>query len=519
MSTPKNKKNWKNSFTDAREAMLDLLTFPIGAEGQNGVRRAAIAPGVLVILLATFFGINLSQDLFEGSILGSIAITIMLVMLVRMIFIALKWILKNQPLQRLENHFIWAAGASKTTLDDCPRSEQLKYAALGMAMYIPALLGVVTATYIGCDIFELEYPLLLGLFWGLIIFMIDRALVVGMQRNQKERYDWSSMVLRILLATMIGLVVATPIELMVFDREIQEQLAFEKEESFKQFDAEQEDEIREVRERIDQAEAEVDAAYAIYLDEVNNSIGGRRPGHGPEAKIKRADWEEKKQRFEQETLPKLEAEIDEIEAKYESKKANWVETQAEGLGGRLEALHRTQERKPMIFYAHIALWLFFLFIELVPVLAKMLMRAGPYDHRIAELKRSEQERSRQAILDAQTATEEAAVAAQNRIDQAKQQATHQLTLQGQQHDTELQLQEEDATSRLNMCRAVNSEKQNHIAPLARQQAEEQLLTARLDEVTRLGAKLNDPNTVDALKPTLQAIQAKRIEELNNIYVN
>ena len=389
-STNNNDENIETAANQVRNTfgnfIYSFLTWPAGQEHQQdeNKRRHAITGGISIWFFAIYFGMKISEAWYSGNWQVDIICISILIIIARLIVQLIPIIIKflRTIWRYLPTVFIWSAGADKATLDKGPKKESIKYVGLGMSMYVPAILGIITATYIGCEIFEMRYPILLSLLWGSIIFFIDRVLVVGMQRDENGKYEIGSMILRFMLAIVIGLVVATPIELVIFDREIKEQLAFERETQDKVFDADLEAEKAKVDKKIVAEEAKVQKLKTAYDLEINTSVGGRRPAHGKEATKKEAFWKEAKLRYETVILPELQKEKDDLVVKYKDKKASWVDTQAKGLGGRLEALNRTGERKPTVFYAHLLLWMFFLFLELVPVLVKWLMKPGPYEEAI-----------------------------------------------------------------------------------------------------------------------------------------
>lgn len=313
----------------------------------------------------------------------------------------------------IKEFFVKVTGADHQVLQDLNNRKELNaYTALGVSMFVPALLGLMTMSYILVSIFETSnlVAFIGGLVWASIIFSVDMVLVRTMKRGQNGRYPIGSILIRILLALIIGVVVATPIELAVFDREIKEQLAFEKVSADKEADAEMDAELSGVDRKIAAEEAKVQAMYGEYINEVNNSIGGRKAGHGIEATKKETHWQAKKAEFDNVLKPSLEKEKVEIRKKFTIRKGQWVQTQAKGLGGRLEALNRTSERKPTVFWAHVLLSCFFVFLELVPVISKLMMKSGAYDRRITDLE-LQSERESMAALAMATATANANQAA------------------------------------------------------------------------------------------------------------
>lgn len=277
--------------------------------------------------------------------------------------------------------FVWAAGADYKTLKDLSPWEMIKYTALGMSMFIPVALGAFSMNFLAKTVFNADQnqAMAAGLAWGIVILMLDRVLIVGMKRNAEGKIPLQSAAIRLPLALLIGLIISTPLELKVFEAEIREGLKFEEVQRFNSLDLEEEAKIKQIDLKIDSERSRVELLYKEYLKEVNTSIGGRRAGSGPEARKKESIWLLAKEELENQILPQLVAEKEEIRKDFQDKKAQYSEFQSKGLGSRLEALHRASRRHVSIFLAHILLVLFFLMLELVPVLVKLLMPAGQYD--------------------------------------------------------------------------------------------------------------------------------------------
>src|SRR5881398_2420756 len=119
------------------------------------------------------------------------------------------------------NFFWWCAGAHQDLLKKFP-SEQTKYSGLGgviIATFVFASLSSVYAIYsvFGNCIWTIAFA---GI-WGLIIFNFDRFLVSTMRKYgvSKRKQVWMA-IPRILLALLIGLTIARPLELKIFEKEI-----------------------------------------------------------------------------------------------------------------------------------------------------------------------------------------------------------------------------------------------------------------------------------------------------------
>lgn len=123
------------------------------------------------------------------------------------------------------NRFLWwCAGANISILEKCP-TDQSKYFGLGGTIFFTALMASFAGGYAFFSAFKtVPLSFLFGGFWGLLIFNLDRFIVSstgkgdGTVKITKE--EWMNALPRLVLAIIIGFVVAVPLELKVFEREI-----------------------------------------------------------------------------------------------------------------------------------------------------------------------------------------------------------------------------------------------------------------------------------------------------------
>ena len=126
----------------------------------------------------------------------------------------------------LESHFLWwCAGAYQELLKECP-SEQTKYAGLGGVLLATFVLAALSAGYAIYSVFnEPLWAVLFAIVWGLIIFNFDRFLVSTMRKYgvSRRKQLWMATP-RIALALLIGFTIARPLELKIFEKEIDVQI-------------------------------------------------------------------------------------------------------------------------------------------------------------------------------------------------------------------------------------------------------------------------------------------------------
>ena len=142
--------------------------------------------------------------------------------------------------------FLWfVAGADIEMLSLCPLDYK-KYEAIGMTILMTSLVGFAAGSSAAWYFTEdALWTLVFGLFWSLLIFSIDRSLVVTLKKDPyKKSYYVSPLVFRGFLAILVAGIMSIPLELLVFNGFIQNDIENYKSDLLKQqhqdsFDAQQ----------------------------------------------------------------------------------------------------------------------------------------------------------------------------------------------------------------------------------------------------------------------------------------
>lgn len=121
--------------------------------------------------------------------------------------------------------FLWVvAGAEPSILEKCP-TEHKKFSAIGatilMTSGIAFLAGSCAAWYFSkTDTTDgsLGWAACFGVVWCLLIFCIDRALVITLKKDPSNPHQsfWTAFLVRLLLAIIIAFMVSIPLELYIF---------------------------------------------------------------------------------------------------------------------------------------------------------------------------------------------------------------------------------------------------------------------------------------------------------------
>lgn len=131
-------------------------------------------------------------------------------------------------MEKLTQFFWWCSGAYQSALAKYP-AEHNKYVGIGATIFFTGLFAALSGGYALYFVFSgdsgaVGYAVLFGLLWGLAIFNMDRYIVSSINKNASGFKQFLQATPRILLAVLIGIVIARPLEIKVFDKEIRDQL-------------------------------------------------------------------------------------------------------------------------------------------------------------------------------------------------------------------------------------------------------------------------------------------------------
>ncbi len=303
-----------------------------------------------------------------------------------------------------ERHFLWwCAGAYQDLLKDCP-SEQTKYAGLGGVLLATFALAALSAGYAIYSVFnDPVWAVVFAIVWGLIIFNFDRFLVSTMRKYgvTRQKQLWMATP-RIALALLIGFTIARPLELKIFEKEIDVQLTENRHKKMLANDSLLQAESRSAletaqkeRERLSQRQAGIeDTLHRLqqaYVAEADGTGGSQRRGIDKLTRLKQEAYESALRQYGPE-LQKLgqqiyyqDSLIKTANAGLEIKNRSY-EAQVTGDVGFLErnkALSDLSARESSVFWTSLLISLLIILIETGPVLSKLIMNTGPYDLALA----------------------------------------------------------------------------------------------------------------------------------------
>lgn len=327
--------------------------------------------------------------------------------------------------------FLWmCAGADKEILEQCPGSDRVKYQGIGGIIFATGILAFISSTYAFWTVFSPKTQLALessshsseamqamilsvlaGIVWGLVIFNIDRFIV-----SSTGSGDGTSAVTldelwqatpRILMATLIGICLSTPLELRILKPEIDTHLHQKQELLRAELDIQTQAQFKDKKERLSDEITTLRSEIQDLKDieenrrreiqdqrtklelEAEGKSGSGKAGRGPAWRDKKenldvlsaefedfkitnlGEIEDKKSEIEDKTNELENTRVEEKEAKqFNKQKAH----QMDGLLARIEIAHEEGGAMKWI------LTLLLLSIELGPIFFKMMISKSTYDY-------------------------------------------------------------------------------------------------------------------------------------------
>ena len=315
---------------------------------------------------------------------------------------------------------LWkAAGADQYILNKATYSDHVKYATLGGIVcstgFMAAMAGgyafyvifspkvsAISSSVDGAlnsttDIPTVLLSIIFAIIWGLIIFNIDRFIVASTGKGDgTEAITWGEFtgaIPRIIMGIIIAITISKPVELRMFETEINVKLYQKQQELYLETKKIAENqiqpeidrvdaEIRGLKSEIQVAKEEYVVAEKLYLCEMDGTCGTGEIGDGPQTAAKKVrvenlkeDWEDLKQKNGDKII-NLETQIIDFQND-KQKRFEKAEASSNSLNGLLERIKIAHEIAG--FWVTLFITLLFMAIELTPIFFKMMLIKSPYD--------------------------------------------------------------------------------------------------------------------------------------------
>lgn len=300
-------------------------------------------------------------------------------------------------MKNIQDFFLFCSGVEASVLEKCP-TDRNKYAGIGATVFFTGVLAFFSSGYALFTVFD-SYALAaaFGLVWGLMIFNLDRYIVMSMKSNGKWWRDLFVAFPRLVLAVLLALVISKPLELKIFEKEIRAEMVQMEQEVFKQQEdrvkARYETQIQALRAQASVLKSEMAAKTAARdslaksaVQEADGTGGSRNKNLGPIYRAKkdaadRAQAELDAFLLENQSLVReKELAAQQLETTAQTDIAQLDRDRYDGLAARVDALSRLAGRSSAIFWASIFITLLFVAVETAPILVKLISYRSPYDY-------------------------------------------------------------------------------------------------------------------------------------------
>lgn len=307
-----------------------------------------------------------------------------------------------KPMGGLQKFLILCSGANLSILKNAP-SEWNKFAGVGGVILFTALFASLSAGYALYTVFDNIYGAVgFGLLWGLMIFNLDRYIVSSIKKTGSFWNQFLMAMPRVLLAAFLGIIISKPLELKVFEKEVNKQLNTIIQRNKTQLQGEMnvrilqqsgpfETEKKQIAAKTKELRASYDSAAVELEKEIlgtKTTLTSGKEGFGPNAKRKSELKEQRRldlENFEKSVASRLEyldSEISKVYTNIETErgKTEGIEDRFNGLAARLQALDELGKNSGVMATASLFIMGLFIALEIAPVLVKLISPVGPYDY-------------------------------------------------------------------------------------------------------------------------------------------
>ena len=297
------------------------------------------------------------------------------------------------------NEFLWScAGVNKEVLRLYP-NEYAKYAGSGGTILFTALMAMISGGYAMFFVFDsVIAAVIFAMFWGMLIFNLDRFIVNSMHTDGKDTLSWKKIkaaLPRFIMAIFLGIVISTPLEMKIFNDRIESQLLKDNITRINEAKKESKDyntitllkaELSNLSKERKTLSDELQKAQKDLKEEAEGNALSGIAGHGSiyrdkeiyvaQCKSNLDEWD----KLHQSRMSTVQKRIDEVNQHIESFEEKIDNLKEDGFSARYEAFANLKNDNPALATVSLMITLLFIIIEITPTFFKLIMTAGPYDN-------------------------------------------------------------------------------------------------------------------------------------------
>jgi hypothetical protein len=298
----------------------------------------------------------------------------------------------NNKISFVNRLLIQSSGASIELLRDCPRFELTKYSSIGLTVIFTALLAVVSSFFALSLVFDLlALNVVLALFWGAIIFNLDRYIISSMRPSENKFYDFLKATPRFFIAITIAIIISKPLELKIFKSEVDSFLKMENADLISKVELKYAHSLEENTLKKTEVEEQYatllmlrEQYYEDYKCECDGTCGTKNRGRGIECFSKKEKYEMFQSELLQEKMKR--DSILTVLASNEIIIKNEITDQKEIVSSSLSfgLLDQIRALNSLDSFSSLFIVLMFVLIEITPIITKLLSSKGPYENLLLE---------------------------------------------------------------------------------------------------------------------------------------
>ena len=296
------------------------------------------------------------------------------------------------------NEFLWScAGVNKEILRLYP-NEYAKYAGSGGTILFTALMAMISGGYAMFFVFNsVILSMIFAIFWGLLIFNLDRFIVNSMHTDGKDTLSWKKIkaaMPRIIMAIFLGIVISTPLEMKIFNDRIESQLLKDNIERINEAKKESNDYITlntlQKEQNLLSTErnklvSDLQNAQKELKEEAEGNALSGIAGHGSIYKDKEtyviqckqslSEWDN----LHKNHLSDIQKRIAEVNTHIENFEGKIENLKEDGFSARYEAFSNLKNNNLSLNIVSFMITMLFIIIEVTPTFFKLIMVSGPYE--------------------------------------------------------------------------------------------------------------------------------------------
>lgn len=274
----------------------------------------------------------------------------------------------------MKNPFLFAAGVDESTMSQCSAAERNKYTTLGSLVYVPLATGTIAIIF-ACRYFtqNLLVILLACVLWGGVVFSIERALISSLRPKTFNL----AVVFRVVTALAMSAIISELLIMFLFKdhigNHINEKNDVELANIHELYDAK----VKQLQDELMTYKVEIDEQETSLIGEIEGISGSMRKGDGKVAAEKRKALDRKKE-FYQAEKERVGGEVQMLRAQESTAVASIDKRRIPGLLSTIVGLHELAGENNTVFYVLLIAHIFFLTIELMPLVIKLSYQGVQY---------------------------------------------------------------------------------------------------------------------------------------------